>query len=120
MSRIDSSKTRVSNHAASSLWGLGIEPLFFVYRRLSRKRSSQETPDRAEDPMIELIAAGALGVVGHLKSKDFVKRRLRFTSLVERPGVGLMAGAAAALVAAPVVAILRTAKTPSTLVANWR
>jgi hypothetical protein len=56
--------------------------------------------------MIELIAAGALGVVGHLKSKDFVKRRLRFTSLVERPGVGLMAGAAAALVAAPVVAIL--------------
>lgn len=56
--------------------------------------------------MIELIAAGTLGVVGHLKSKDFVKRRLRFTKVVENPAVGLMAGAGAALVAAPLVAIL--------------
>jgi hypothetical protein len=56
--------------------------------------------------MLELIAAGAVGIFGHLKSKDFVKRRLRFTKVVEMPAVGLIAGGAAAVVAAPVVALL--------------
>jgi hypothetical protein len=59
--------------------------------------------------MLELIGmgiAGAAGVYGHLKSRKFVRRRLRFTSVVERPGLGIMAGVAAAVVAAPLVAIL--------------
>ncbi len=56
--------------------------------------------------MIELIAAGVVGVAGHQKSKDWVRRRLRFTSWIEKPGIGLFAGAATAVVAAPVVAVL--------------
>jgi len=59
--------------------------------------------------MFELIAlgvAGTAGVFGHMKSKDWVRRKLRFTSVIEKPGLGLMAGAAAAIVAAPVVAVL--------------
>ena len=56
--------------------------------------------------MIELIAAGALGIAGHMKSKDWVRRRLRYTNIVEKPGLGLFAGAATAVVAAPVVAFL--------------
>lgn len=56
--------------------------------------------------MLELLVAGALGVAGHLKSRDFVHRRLRFTNIVEKPALGLMAGAATAIVAAPLVAVL--------------
>lgn len=59
--------------------------------------------------MLELLGmgvAGAAGVYGHLKSRKFVRKRLRFTSVVERPGLGIMAGVAAAVLAAPVVAIL--------------
>ena len=59
--------------------------------------------------MFELIGigiAGAASVYGHLKSRKFVRRRLRYTSWVERPGLGVAAGVAAAILAAPVVAIL--------------
>lgn len=56
--------------------------------------------------MIELIAAGVIGIGGHLKSKDFARRRLRFTSWVQKPGLGLFVGAATAVVAAPLVALI--------------
>jgi hypothetical protein len=59
--------------------------------------------------MLELLAlgiAGVAGVAGHMKSRSFVRRRLRFTRAVEKPGIGLAAGAVAAIAAAPVVAIL--------------
>lgn len=59
--------------------------------------------------MLELLGmgvAGAASVYGHLKSRKFVRKRLRFTSVVERPGLGIMAGVAAAVLAAPLVAIL--------------
>jgi hypothetical protein len=56
--------------------------------------------------MIELILAGALGVASHVKSRDFVQRRLRYTTFVEKPAVGIMAGVATALVAAPLVAVI--------------
>lgn len=59
--------------------------------------------------MLELIAlgiAGAVGVGGHLKSKYFVRRKLRYTRLVEKPALGLAAGAATAIIAAPLVAVL--------------
>jgi hypothetical protein len=56
--------------------------------------------------LISLGIASAVGVVGHLKSRKFVGRKLRFTSLVEKPGIGLAAGVAATIVASPVVAIL--------------
>lgn len=59
--------------------------------------------------MLELIAmgiAGAVGVGGHVKSRAFVQRRLRYTDWVEKPGLGLAAGAVTAIVASPVVALL--------------
>lgn len=59
--------------------------------------------------MLGLIAvgiAGASGVFGHIKSRHFVGQRLRYTSLVEKPALGLWAGVGAMLVAAPIVAIL--------------
>lgn len=59
--------------------------------------------------MLELIAlgiAGAVGVGGHLKSKVFVRRKLRYTDWVEKPGLGLAAGAITAIAVTPVVALL--------------
>ena len=56
--------------------------------------------------MIELIAAGVAGAVGHSRTKDFVRRRLRFTSIVEKPGLGLFAGAATAIVAGTAITML--------------
>ena len=59
--------------------------------------------------MLELIGMGVAGIAavyGHAKSRRFTRRRLRYTSWVEKPALGLAAGVAAALVAAPVVAIM--------------
>jgi hypothetical protein len=56
--------------------------------------------------IIGMVAAGVAGVGGHVKSKSFVERRLRYSSLAENPALGVIAGAAAAILAAPVVAIV--------------
>jgi len=59
--------------------------------------------------MFGLLAAGIAGVSGvysHLKSRKFVGQRLRYTSFVEKPAVGLFAGVGAMVVMAPVVALL--------------
>ncbi|MDE3002222.1 MAG: hypothetical protein OXU33_01935 [Gemmatimonadota bacterium] len=59
--------------------------------------------------MFSLIAAGIAGVAGvfgHIKSRDFVGQKLRYTSLVEKPMLGVWAGVAATVAAAPVVAVL--------------
>jgi len=59
--------------------------------------------------MLELIGigiAGAVSVYGHLKSRKFVRKRLRYTSVVEKPGLGVAAGVGAAILAAPLVAVL--------------
>lgn len=59
--------------------------------------------------MFELIGLGvaaAVGIFGHMRSRKFVGRRLRFTSVVEKPGIGLAAGVVATIVASPVVALL--------------
>ena len=56
--------------------------------------------------MIELLVAGFAGVYGHLKSRTFVGRRLRYTTIVEKPALGLWAGVGATILAAPVVAVL--------------
>ena len=45
--------------------------------------------------------AGAGAFFGHTRARSFVGRRLRFTSLVEKPSFGLVAGAAATAVAIP-------------------
>ena len=51
------------------------------------------------------IAAGA-GIFGHMRTRSFVGRRLRFTSFVEKPYLGVAFGVAATVVASPVVALL--------------
>jgi hypothetical protein len=59
--------------------------------------------------MLELIGigvAGAVGIYGHLKSRKFVRKRLRYTSVVEKPGLGIFAGVAAAIAVAPLVPFL--------------
>jgi uncharacterized MnhB-related membrane protein len=59
--------------------------------------------------MFGLLAAGIAGVAGvygHIKSRHFVGQRLRYTSVVEKPALGLWAGVGATILAAPVVAVL--------------
>jgi hypothetical protein len=60
--------------------------------------------------MFELLALGIAGgaaVYGHLKSRDFSRRRLRYTKVAENPGVsGVVVGLGVVLVASPLVAIL--------------
>lgn len=50
--------------------------------------------------MLELILlgiAGAAGLYSHLKLRSFVRRRLRYTSWVEKRGLGIVAGALTAI-----------------------
>ena len=56
--------------------------------------------------MIALGIAGASGVFGHIKSRHFVGQKLRYTSIVEKPMLGVWAGVGATVAAAPVVALL--------------
>jgi hypothetical protein len=56
--------------------------------------------------MFELIVVGTAGVMGYLKSRDFVQRRLQFVDGVLRPSAPLIAGTVAAAVALPVVAVV--------------
>ncbi len=56
--------------------------------------------------MLGLGIAGAAGIFGHMKARRFVGRRLRFTSIVEKPYLGVAVGVAATVVASPVVALL--------------
>lgn len=61
--------------------------------------------------MLELIglgAAGVAGLFGHVKSKNWVSRRLRYTKIVEKPAtaLGLASGGATALTVGAVGAVL--------------
>ena len=60
--------------------------------------------------MFELIALGAAGLTGivtHQSTKDYVRRRLRFTSWVENGAtIGLVAGAAAGIVTAVAIPVI--------------
>jgi hypothetical protein len=53
--------------------------------------------------LIPIGIAGAAGIFGHVKSRKFVRRRLRYTSWVEKPYLGLIAGIAAAVAVSPIV-----------------
>ncbi len=56
--------------------------------------------------LLTLGIAAAAGILGHTRARSFVGRRLRFTSLVEKPYLGVAAGVAAAVIASPVAALL--------------
>ncbi|HKJ93254.1 MAG TPA: hypothetical protein VJ957_08800 [Longimicrobiales bacterium] len=59
--------------------------------------------------MLELIAivvAGAAGIGGYVKTRQFVRERLRFVDAARNRTAPFLAGAAAMLAAAPVVWLL--------------
>ena len=58
--------------------------------------------------MFGLIAWGvsaAIGVVGHTQTRKFVREKLRFTKVVERPTVAVAAGLGTTVVVGAVLAI---------------
>jgi hypothetical protein len=65
--------------------------------------------------LIGLVVAGGAAVVGYVQTRSFVKRRLRYVEAVQKSAVPVIAGAAAAVVAAPVVAILPIVGAPAAL-----
>ena len=54
--------------------------------------------------MFGLIATVIAGVLFHVKARSFVKQRLRYTSVVDKPMLGIWVGIGATIVAAPIVA----------------
>jgi hypothetical protein len=53
--------------------------------------------------LLGLIAASTAAVAGYIRSRDFVALRLRYVDAVRSPVAPVVAGAAAAAVAMPVV-----------------
>lgn len=69
--------------------------------------------------MLELLAAGATGaatLLGYLKSRQFVRDRLRFVDAAHRPVAPVVAGVGAAVIAAPVVWLLPLVGAPAALI----
>jgi hypothetical protein len=59
--------------------------------------------------MIEILwlgVTGAASAFGYIKTRQFVRGRLRFVDAAHKPAAPVIGGAAAALLAAPVVALL--------------
>ena len=56
--------------------------------------------------ILGLVAGGAALVGGYVTSKDFTKRKLRFVDVMHPRPAPLIAGAAVAVLAAPVVWLL--------------
>lgn len=56
--------------------------------------------------IIATLIAAAAGIGGYVTSKDFTRRKLRFVDAVHSRPAPWIAGGAAALIAAPIVAIL--------------
>jgi hypothetical protein len=56
--------------------------------------------------LLGLIATVAVAAVGYLQSRAFVRRRLTYVDAVQNAGVPVLAGAAAWLVALPIVGLL--------------
>ncbi len=56
--------------------------------------------------ILMLAAGGVVTVVGYFRTRQFVRRRLRFVDAVQKPVAPVAAGAVAAVVAAPVVWLL--------------
>lgn len=57
--------------------------------------------------LVAVVVAGAAALFGHVRMRDFARRRLRYTRVSEAPGIaGIVLGAGVALLAVPVVALL--------------
>jgi hypothetical protein len=69
--------------------------------------------------MLDLLFAagtGAATLFGYLKSRQFVRDRLRFVDAAHRPSAPFIAGVAATLVAAPVVWLLPVVGAPAAVI----
>ncbi len=69
--------------------------------------------------MLELILIAGTGAVtlwGYLKSRQFVRERLRFVDAAQTPTATVVAGAAAAVLAAPVVWLLPLVGAPTAVI----
>lgn len=69
--------------------------------------------------MLEFLMAagtGAATLVGYLKARQFVRDRLRFVDAAHRPTAPLIAGSAAAVIAAPIVWLLPILGAPAALI----
>jgi hypothetical protein len=69
--------------------------------------------------MLDLIFAagtGAVTLLGYLKARQFVRERLRFVDAAHKPTAPLLAGAVAAVVAAPVVWLLPVVGAPAAVI----
>ncbi len=69
--------------------------------------------------MLEFLMAagtGAVTLVGYLKARHFVRDRLRFVDAAHRPIAPIIAGSAAAVIAAPVVWLLPIITAPAALI----
>jgi hypothetical protein len=69
--------------------------------------------------MLELIFAagtGAATLFGYLRARQFVRERLRFVDAAHKPTAPLVAGVAAAVVAAPVVWLLPIVSAPAAVI----
>lgn len=53
--------------------------------------------------LIGMLAAGSAALIGYLKSRQFVRERLRYVEGVHDTSASLKAGSAAILVATPIV-----------------
>lgn len=56
--------------------------------------------------ILGLAATGAVSVWGYIQSRRYVRQKLRFVDAVKKPVAPVIAGVAAAAVAAPVVWLL--------------
>ena len=56
--------------------------------------------------LLWLGLTGAVGIAGYIKTRQFVRKRLRFVDAASKPSTPLIAGAAVAIVAGPLMAIL--------------
>jgi hypothetical protein len=66
--------------------------------------------------LIALVGVGAASVWGYVKSRSFVRDRLRYVDAAKRPSAPIIAGTVAALAAGPVVVILPFVGIPSAIV----
>lgn len=55
---------------------------------------------------MELIAIGIIGTLSYLKSRQFVRNKLRFIDGVQKPIAPYLAGGVAAIAALPITALL--------------
>jgi len=64
---------------------------------------------------IGLVIAVGAAIGGYVKAKSFVSRRLRYVESAKSPMAPVVAGAAAAIIAAPIVALLPIVGAPAAI-----